>query len=512
MIVLLHDDKKITAVKNINDNGTYVGKEVVKGIFLLAENNPLALVVWCAEEFEPSLNLKELKNIFHHKRLMASFSVSGKHFLLDDIGYVEDSPFIKIKHNITYPTWLMATDVGGIYAETLLQFKGLAHLEDFEYFLTSIAKNGQPKGLLCYSEPKLLVQQPALFPRQRGSRYSTAKLFRFVKQHYRTRWVFLLFLNLFLYEKKLPFIALLKSLFYRNFSINCAFNDITLQSSRSITIDKRMDVIIPTIGRKTYLYDVLKDLAGQTILPQKIIIVEQNPDPESESELDYLRTETWPFTLDHHFTHVAGACNARNIALQKTTAPWVFLADDDNRLEAVALEKAFFYLNKTASNAITSSYLQKNEKKTFNEIIQWPTFGAGNSFVAGTIARRISFNTAYEFGYGEDVDYGMQLRNIGVDVLYIPQLQILHLKAPVGGFRKTSSKAWELEKIIPKPSPTVMLFKLKHNTDKQILGYKTVLFLKYYRNQGVKNPFSYIKMMQKRWESSKLWAKQLQDL
>lgn len=512
MIVLLHDDKKITAVRNINDSGTYVGMEVVKGINLLAKNHPQSIVVWCATDLEPLLNLEELKNIFHHKRLMASFSVSGKHFLLDDIGYVEDSPFINIKHTVTYPTWLMAADVGGIYAEALLKFKDLAHFEDFEYFLTSLAKNGQPKGLLCYSEPKLLIQQPELLLQQKEKEHSTAKFFRFVKQHYRTRWVFLLFLNLYLYENRFPLVALMKSLFHRKFSINIALNEIALQSSRAMIIESKMDVIIPTIGRKTYLHDVVKDLAKQTVLPQKLIIVEQNPDPRSQTELDYIRNETWPFIIDHHFIHTTGACNARNVAIKHTTAPWVFLADDDNRLESDALEKALFYLNKTSCNAITSSYLQTNEKKTFNEIIQWPTFGAGNSFVAGSVVRRISFDKGYEFGYGEDADYGMQLRNMGVDILYIPQLEILHLKAPIGGFRKASPKAWELEEVVPKPSPTVMLFKLKHNTEKQILGYKTVLFIKYYRNQKDKNPFSYIKMMQKRWKSSILWARKLQDL
>jgi GT2 family glycosyltransferase len=30
----------------------------------------------------------------------------------------------------------------------------------------------------------------------------------------------------------------------------------------------------------------------------------------------------------------------------------------------------------------------------------------------------------------EDNDFGMQLRNQGVDVLYLPEPKILHLKAP----------------------------------------------------------------------------------
>jgi hypothetical protein len=57
-----------------------------------------------------------------------------------------------------------------------------------------------------------------------------------------------------------------------------------------------------------------------------------------------------------------------------------------------------------------------------------------------------------------DNDFGMQLRNQGVDVLYLPEPKILHLKAPVGGFRTKPKLAWENDEIQPKPSPTVMLF------------------------------------------------------
>ena len=64
-----------------------------------------------------------------------------------------------------------------------------------------------------------------------------------------------------------------------------------------------------------------------------VIIVEQNPKHNSESELDFFTTETWPFAIKHTFTHQAGACNARNIALTQITSEWVFFADDDIRIE-----------------------------------------------------------------------------------------------------------------------------------------------------------------------------------
>ena len=101
---------------------------------------------------------------------------------------------------------------------------------------------------------------------------------------------------------------------------------------------------------------------------------------------------------------------------------------------------------------------------------------------------KVKFNMALEFGYGEDGDFGMQLRNNGCDILYLPEPEIVHLKAPVGGFRTKPQLQWQNEKIQPKPSPTIMLYQVLHNTREQVLGYKTILFLKYYAQQKIKNP------------------------
>ncbi|MNE39807.1 hypothetical protein D3C80_1337820 [compost metagenome] len=103
----------------------------------------------------------------------------------------------------------------------------------------------------------------------------------------------------------------------------------------------------------------------------------------------------------------------------------------------------------------------------------------------------------------------MQLRNLGYDIIYSPQPEILHLKAPIGGFRTKHILAWGNEKIQPKPSPTVMLYKVLHLTQEQIDGYRTVLFFKYYRVQKTKNPIQYYFNYKKQWLQSLYWANKL---
>jgi hypothetical protein len=92
----------------------------------------------------------------------------------------------------------------------------------------------------------------------------------------------------------------------------------------------------------------------------------------------------------------------------------------------------------------------------------------------------------FEFGYGEDNDFGMQLRNQGHDVLYLPEPQILHHKRQWVVLEQKPSLKWQHDN--QKPSPTV-LFQMKHTTKTADLGYKTTLFFKYYNRQRIKIQF-----------------------
>ena len=510
MIIIYHQNNKVTSIWNKLEGQPIerTNFPITESLFAVAKMFPYSLVIWCHDSQKDNLNFEGITEIFHHKKIMASFSPNSN-YLTDDIGYVEDSPFIKVNKNVQYPTWQMGSLVGGIYASVLNASQGKIIADnDFDYFLNSLSKQTMLNGLLCYSEPRLLLNKTDYI----ALKTNTQTLFRFVKQHYKLVWVLLLLLNLFLYERRIPFIAFLKCLFYKKRKINSTILDsIEIQSSRKVINTQSIDVVIPTIGRKEYLYDILIDLNDQTHLPANVIIVEQNPDVDSQSELDYLFSQKWNFKIIHTFTHQAGACNARNIALAHVISEWTFLADDDIRIENDFLEKAIFEIKKTGNLAFTFNCLRVNEKVIFKTIKQWGTFGSGCSLVKSETFRNISFDIRYEFGFGEDADFGMQLRNQGIDVVYIPQPQILHIKAPIGGFRTKSILTWHKEKIPPKPSPTVMLYKLLHCTKSQLLGYKTLLIIKFYTRQSIKNPLLYYKQFKKQWKISSKWANYLKE-
>lgn len=511
MIILYHNGKNVVEMADASAFSIekYRNLSIAAVLVAVGKVHPNEILIWCHQSLKEQLNSEEIASLFHHKKLLLSYNSSGTNFIDKRIGNIDASLFIGINTAVPFATWQMSSDVGGVLAEVLLALKDEVPLDiHFDYFLCSLAKRAMPKGLLCYSEPRLLKQVSKAVQTKK----STYTLFRFVKQHYRTRWVFLLLLNLFLYERKFPFLPFLFSLFYKNrtkTTIN--LDSIKVQSSKKVIDKGTIDVIIPTIGRSAYLYEVLKDFSKQTLLPHKIIIVEQNSIEESMSELDYLINEKWPFEIQHFFIHQAGACNARNLALNQTQNEWVFLADDDNRFDATLLSDIFSKIKQYGNPVVTTSYPQKKEIKKYQNVIQWPTFGAGNSFVRRDLLDKVRFNPAFEFGYGEDGDFGMQLRNQGYDVLYLPEPEILHLKAPIGGFRTKPVLQWQNDNIQPKPSPTVMLYQLLNSTKEQTNSYKTTLFFKYYRHQNIKNPIRYYSHFQKQWVRSVYWANQLKQ-
>lgn len=510
MIYLIHRNERVLKIldNNFKDIVFETKNTITNTVFELAKSFPQELIVWCHEAYIEKINKNKISSIFHHKAILASYSVSDKNYIPDCIGYVDQSIYIKINKKVCYPTWLMSSDIGGIHAELLnVIFKDFKRHSNFNYFINSLAKKAMPQGVFCYSEPDLLLNIPKSVSHNQAS---TSEVFKFVKSHYKWVWVYMLFLCFIIYLKKAPIVSLIKSVFVRKLEFDLDLNKIKLKSDKQVINRQEIDVVIPTIGRKIYLYDVLKDLSNQTILPKHVIIVEQNPDLNSISELDYLTKENWPFNIKHKFIHQSGVCNARNLAISLVESEWVFFGDDDIRFDKDLIEKSFKKIKELAVKSINTTCLQINEKQKYFKTTQTPIFGSGTSVVKSELFKNIKFDLSFEHGYGEDSDFGMQIRNLGEDVVFAPEIIITHLKAPFGGYRFKHIKLWEHEKLTPKPSPTVLLFNLRHFTKQQNLGYKLLLFIKFYKNQPIKNPFSYLATMKKRWRLSLIWAKKLE--
>ena len=509
MIFLKHNGKKTVAVLKEGRplKLEFKNQAVSAACFLLAETFPDETLVWFHEGVASNLNIEFLENSSSELE-MWSYAANRPLVIAEEMGYVDQSVFFRIQSNVKYPTWLMSGSVGSISCKTLNHFRSfLPTYASFDLFLCVLARVGMAKGLRAYSEPRLIKRTDdsgISFSKSTNATYSA------IGALFGKKWLLLFELQRLLYSRKINPIQLAKTYLTKSLSYteipNLEIDDANRSEAESML---SFDIVIPTLGRKEVLKQTLEDLADQSLLPQCVIIIEQNPNIASESELDYLHNGNWPFQIKHTFTNQTGACNARNLALNQVEADWVFLADDDLRISQDFLRSANAFIQNEKPQAFTVSCLQIGEVEQEQTIIQWPAFGSGCSFVKASALKFIRFDMALEHGFGEDADFGMQLRKSGTDVLYNPFLKLIHLKASSGGFRKPIENPWDSENPSPKPAPTVLASILKHATPSQIKGYKTLLFLKFYRLQQIKSPFTYFRQMQQRWNISLFWAKKL---
>jgi len=479
----------------------------ISGVFWeLCSIYPEDLIIWIDDEIELELN-GDFTEIFPHDLIMSSYSVASQ-FLPETIGYIDQLPFVNPDYNVKYPTWRMSTDIGGIKAKTALQFQSIyGEIKNFGFLLNSMAKTGQQNSLFCYSDPSFVK---TLSPVPGEFKASTGDLFNFVSQHYKREWLFVLLFCYWKYEKKFPFFSFLNGLGHKSFFKKIVdLSDIPVESKEKYSKRAAVDVIIPTMGRPGHLENVLEDLKIQDHLPSRVIIIEQNSTRDSRTQLDFLKKNDWPFKIIHHFIHRTGACHARNLALQSVNAEYVFFADDDIRFSSDLLKNALSEIYRLKVGALNLNCLQPEGKTIFYKIKQWGAFGSGTSVVKSGYALNCKFSEVLEHGFGEDIDYGLQLRSKGCDIIYHPGVKISHLKADIGGFRGIRKPDWDKGELKPKPSPTMMLLVKRYYTEEMMRGYKAGLFLKYYGQQTVKNPFRYFKLMQQKWELSEEWEEKI---
>lgn len=505
MIILLHSNARKFIKASQGDKALSLeSRSLINAFWEVAEKFPDQLIIWRDQDVTLEI-AKDVENCFPHELVMVSFAVNNQ-YIPDQIGYIDQLPFVNPNYEVVYPTWRMSTDIGGIYGKTALRFRDVfKEITSFGYLLNSIAKTGQQNGLFCYTNPKLSKSRQE---HKLSFNSNDDELFKFVTQHYKIEWSWILLFCLWRYEKRIPLIAFFKSLGEKSF-----FKQNVLLPIQEINQDEQVfknhdiDIIAPTLYRPNHVKNLLEDLSKQSKLPNRVVIVEQDPDPDSVSQLDFLNEE-WPFEIVHHFIHRTGACHARNLAMESVKAEYIFFADDDIRLPPDLLEKTLAEINRLGVGCVNLNCLQPGEQSVFSKIKQWGAFGSGTSFVKTEYVLKCKFSEFLEKGFGEDIDFGLQLRAKGCDIIYHPDLQFIHLKADRGGFREVMKQRPTHDEE-PKPSPTMMyLVKSSYNKIMQ-RGYKVSLFIKYYRKQSIQNPFRYFGRMQRRWELSEKLCREL---
>ena len=137
--------------------------------------------------------------------------------------------------------------------------------------------------------------------------------------------------------------------------------------------EMNISVVIPTCNRKSNLLALLKNLNDSTFHLYEVIIVDSGEEKLSAQEYSIFKN----LQIQYLFSEKS-VCIQRNIGINKASAEWIFLCDDDIEIPNDYLEKLVSHIKlHPNSGAVSGNWLQleKNEwKATYAETSAFELF------------------------------------------------------------------------------------------------------------------------------------------
>jgi glycosyltransferase involved in cell wall biosynthesis len=202
-----------------------------------------------------------------------------------------------------------------------------------------------------------------------------------------------------------------------------------------------VSVLIPTLDRYPYLFNLLDQLRSQTIRPLEIIVVDQTAGETHEPD--------WPqrfpdLPLRVIYRDQAGQCSSRNAGLAVVSGGYVLFLDDDDEIPSDLIARHLAFLHRfgvDASCGVAAEAGAGALPDDFTWIRDSDVFPTNNTMIRTTALRASGlFDLAYERGERADGDLGMRLYLAGQELVLNPTAGVLHLHAPRGGLREHDAR------------------------------------------------------------------------
>ncbi|HEU4753352.1 MAG TPA: glycosyltransferase family A protein [Armatimonadota bacterium] len=230
--------------------------------------------------------------------------------------------------------------------------------------------------------------------------------------------------------------------------------------------------VIPTLGRYPYVPAALSSLAEQTVRPEEILVVDQNPADSRRPEVyePYSGMNVRVLWQDQR-----GQSLARNVAIAEAQGEYLFLFEDDAVAEPDLIEQHLRLLHACEADVSTGVSLPPPptdyvlpEEFRFPRVAQ--TFSSGNSLLTRrALGLAGGFDRNYDHGVNADMDFGTRLYLAGGVIVHNPHAVMVHYKAPMGGLREYGH--WWAHSNVgllrPFPPPTQVYYMLRFLTPRQ---------------------------------------------
>jgi GT2 family glycosyltransferase len=196
-----------------------------------------------------------------------------------------------------------------------------------------------------------------------------------------------------------------------------------------------VSVLIPTLERYPYLFNLLECLRLQTVPPLEIIVVDQTSGED--------RDVAWPerfadLPLRVIWRDQAGQCTSRNAGLQCARGDTVLFLDDDDEAppDLIARHLAFLHRFEVDASCGVAEETGGALPVDFTLIRDSDVFPTNNSLLrTAALERSGLFDLAFERGERADHDLGTRLYLSGARLGLNPTAAVVHRHAPRGGLR-----------------------------------------------------------------------------
>lgn len=230
------------------------------------------------------------------------------------------------------------------------------------------------------------------------------------------------------------------------------------KSRQRLGID--IEAVITSFNQGSMILEAVESICAQTLLPQKIIIVDDGSTDENSIRIlkNLEKKDDLPIPVMIHYQENRGVSSARNTGIKKAQAPMVLVLDGDDKLKTEYTEHVSQLLRNDSSMVAASSWMQ-----TFGVLnsIVCPAGGKINSFLsrnccpATHILRRDIFEQCG--GYDESMRSGFEDWDFFLSMLetspkswigIVDQPLIQYRTAPASSNIKSMDKRLELMRFI----------------------------------------------------------------
>ena len=187
-------------------------------------------------------------------------------------------------------------------------------------------------------------------------------------------------------------------------------------------------VIIPSLGRINYIYELLNSIFNQTILPEEVIII-FDENKECLFAKKYIKKK---YNLKFIFKKNLTTPQKRNYGVQISNSKYLIFADDDDiweinkaelTLNALKIYPVVCHAYTKFGGSIKKNYYQLGNKEKlislFSLLNSDNIYGGGSGIAARReIFLSIPFN---EELYSEDYDWWIKILLADIKVFYIPK-------------------------------------------------------------------------------------------